>query len=172
MKSFYFDTSALVKLYVEEEGSDKVLSIAEDRERSRLVVLDIARIELRSAVRQRQRDGDIDEADAAALLKQFDQDGVAAYVIQPLNANVMQEAARLLDKHPLKTQEALQLAGCLSGLRQCAAAGGLRLRRQRALRIGAARRVPGTESDAGGVGGRRYGQRRRSTVAPVGQAGR
>ncbi len=113
MKSFYFDTSALVKLYVEEEGSDKVLSIAEDRERSRLVVLDIARIELRSAVRQRQRDGDIDEADAAALLKQFDQDGVAAYVIQPLNANVMQEAARLLDKHPLKTQEALQLAGCL-----------------------------------------------------------
>lgn len=113
MKSFYFDTSALVKLYVEEAGSDKVLSVAEDREKNRLVVLDISRIEFLSAVRQRQRDGDIDEADATAMVKQFDQDGGAAYVIQPLDAKVMQEAARLLDKHPLKAQEALQLAGCL-----------------------------------------------------------
>ena len=113
MKSFYFDTSALVKLYVAEEGSDEVLSIAEDPERNRLVVLDLSRIEFRSAVRQRQRDGDIDEADAAAMIKRFDQDGVAAYVVQPLSAQVMQEAARLLDKHSLKAQDALQLAGCL-----------------------------------------------------------
>ena len=112
MKSFYFDTSALVKLYVEEAGSDAVLQIAEDREKNQLVMLELSRIELRSAVRQRQRNGDIEEANAAAILRQFEQDSAAAYVIQ-LDTNVMQEAARLLDKHPIKGQEALQLAGCL-----------------------------------------------------------
>ena len=113
MGSFYFDTSALVKLYIEEDGTSEVLRIAEDLERNRLVILDIAQVEFRSAVRQREREGDIAATDAAGILDQFDQDSASAYLVQPLNAKVQQEAVRLLDAHPLPAPGSLHLAGCL-----------------------------------------------------------
>lgn len=113
MGSFYFDTSALVKLYVEEEGTPEVLRVAEDLEKNRLVILDVAKVELRSAVRQRERDGDIPQDLAAGVLEQFGQDLAAAYIVQPVNVNVLQEATHLLDAHPLSAHAALQLAGCL-----------------------------------------------------------
>ncbi len=115
MGSFYFDTSALVKLYFEEEGTPEVLRIAEDQEKNRLVILDIAQVELRSAVRQRERDGDIPQDLVASVLESFDQDLGSAYIVQPMNANVLQEATHLLDAdaHPRSAHAALHLAGCL-----------------------------------------------------------
>lgn len=113
MSSFYFDTSALVKLYVEEEGTPEVLRIAESVEKNRLVMLDFAQVELHSAIRLRERDGDIPETVASGVLDQFGQDLASTYIVQHINANVLQEATRLLDAHPLPAHAALQLAGCL-----------------------------------------------------------
>ena len=113
MASVYLDTSALVKLYIEEEGTARVIALTADRDEVQVVVLDIALIESRSAVRRRQREGDISDADADRILKQIEEDAAASFLLQPSTSAVMEEAARLIDRHPLRAYDALQLAGCL-----------------------------------------------------------
>ena len=54
MESFYFDTSALIKLYIEEEGSDQVINLVEGLEDSKVVILDVTLLESRSAVHRRR----------------------------------------------------------------------------------------------------------------------
>lgn len=114
MESFYFDTSALIKLYIEEEGSDQVINLVEGLEDSKVVILDVTLLESRSAVRRREREGDISGADANRILRQIEEDGASLYLIQPMSPAVVEEAARLLDAHSLRTYDALQLAGCLT----------------------------------------------------------
>lgn len=113
MASFYLDTSALVKLYIEEEGTVRVTALAADRDDVQVVILNITLIEARSAFRRRQREGDISGADADRLLEQMEKDAAASFLLQPSTSGVMEEAARLIDRHPLRAYDALQLAGCL-----------------------------------------------------------
>ena len=114
MASFYLDASALLKLYVEEEGTTKVLSLARGDEENRLVILDLTPVEARSAIRRREREDDIPGSDASLILKQIEEDRVSLFLIQPSGSEVIEEAARLLDRHPLKAYDAIQLAGCLA----------------------------------------------------------
>ncbi len=114
MASFYLDTSALLKLYVEEEGTAKVLSLARGDEENRLIILDITSVEARSAIRRREREGDIRGTDASLIVKQMEEDKLSLFLIQPSGSEVIEEAARLLDRHPLKAYDAIQLAGCMA----------------------------------------------------------
>ena len=51
-----FDTSALVKLYIKEEGTDRAIEAVPATDRSRVVILDLTPLEARSAIRRRQRE--------------------------------------------------------------------------------------------------------------------
>ncbi len=113
MESFYFDTSALIKLYIEEEGSERVINLVERLEEGKVFILDVTLLESRSAVRRREREGDVSGMDANRILKQIEEDGSSLYLVQPVNPAVIEEAARLIDAYPLRTYDALQLAGCL-----------------------------------------------------------
>ena len=113
MVSVYLDTSALVKLYLEEEGTARVMELTEDPDVVQMIILVITLIESRSAVRRRQREGNVSGADADRILKQMEEEASASYHIQSLTDAVMEEAARLIDRHPLRAYDALQLAGCL-----------------------------------------------------------
>ena len=113
MASVYLDTSALLKLYIEEDGADRVTHIVEDAEDSQVVILDLTKIETRSAIRRRERGGDIAGPDAERILRQIEDDTSALFLVQPSTSAVLEEAARLIDWHPLRTYDALQLAGCL-----------------------------------------------------------
>lgn len=113
MASVYLDTSALIKLYIEEEGTARVVALTEDGGGVQVVILDIALLESRSAIRRREREGDISGSDADRILKQIEEDASSSFLLQPSTSAVMEEAARLIDWHPLRTYDALQLAGCL-----------------------------------------------------------
>ena len=113
MSSIYLDTSALLKLYIEEDGTDRVAHVVEDAEDGQVLILDLAPVEARSAIRRRQREGDIDGADADRVLRRIEDDASSLFLVQPLTSAVMEEAARLIDRHPLRAYDALQLAGCL-----------------------------------------------------------
>lgn len=113
MASYYFDTSALIKLYIEEEGTAAVVDVAEGLASDHLVILDITLLESRSAIRRREREGDIPGFVANQILERIERDGSSNYLVQP-TASAIDEAARLLDSHPLRTLDALQLAGCLT----------------------------------------------------------
>ena len=112
MPNLYFDTSALIKLYVEEVGTAEVLGLVEELRGDRIIILDITLLECRSA-RRREREGDISGPDANRILQQVHQDASALYLVQPSSSAVIEEASRLLDTHALRAYDALQLAGCL-----------------------------------------------------------
>ena len=113
MASYYFDTSALLKFYIQEEGSEVVTGLIQNIGSDRISILDITLFELRSAVRRREREGNISELEASRIIDRIYEDGALGYLVQSLNFLVIEEATRILDAHPLKTLDALQLAGCL-----------------------------------------------------------
>ena len=112
MAVYFFDTSALVKLYIQEAGSDRVSDLVRDPERDQFAVLEVSRVEFHSAVRRRERQGDISSAAADSVLTQLDSDLQSLFVVQPLTAAVVEEAVAIIGRHPLRAYDALQLAGC------------------------------------------------------------
>jgi uncharacterized protein len=105
----YFDASALVKRYVREKGSAKVqrLLAAEVPATSRLSAVEIA-----SAVARRVQEGNLSGEDRDRILAAVDRDMTAVLVVE-VSAAVLTSAQLLLQRHPLRTGDAIQLASCL-----------------------------------------------------------
>ena len=114
MASYYFDTSALLKLYIDEQGTEEVLSIVEDPIPNDMAIVGLTVLECRSAIRRRERSGEISKSHADQAIDRIENDALSRYFVQPLTEAVLDEARRLLDLRPLKALDALQLAGCLS----------------------------------------------------------
>lgn len=110
--NLFFDTSALVKYFHREEGSDKVEALI-DAPSNVVWISDLARVEALSAFHRRYRMGEIDAQMLKRAVSGFEQE-LARFNIQPLNGMVMTEAASLIksysQKHPLRTLDAIQLA--------------------------------------------------------------
>ena len=113
MASYYFDTSSLVKLHLREDGSDVIVGLVENIDGGEIAILEITLLEARSTVRRHEREGNISGRAANQILELIYEDAAASYIVQPFDAWVIEEAARILDTHPLKALDALQLAGCL-----------------------------------------------------------
>ena len=113
MALYYLETSALVKLYVQEPGTERLLRLAGRTNNHRFAVLVLARAEVHSAVRRRQREGDIEASIADRLLIRFDQHLESRFIKQVLNDPLIDLATSLVDRHALRAYDAIQLAGCL-----------------------------------------------------------
>lgn len=114
MSIHYLDASALAKLYINEPGTDLMRSLADPAAGHQFAILALAEVEFRSAVRRRQRAGDFSAGMAERLLRSFAADlRTAAFQRRLVNDAVLGLAASVVDRHPLKANDALQLAGCL-----------------------------------------------------------
>ena len=113
MALYYLETSALVKLYIREPGTEHMLRLASRAVNHRLAVLALAQVELRSAIRRRQREGDIDRALAARLIDRFEQHVQGRFIRQLVTDTVIERALELVDRYPLRAYDAVQLAGSL-----------------------------------------------------------
>ena len=114
MGFYYLDTSALVKLYVREPGTDEMTRLADVASGNTLAVLVLSRVEFRSAIRQRERLGDVPRDTADALIARLEAHLQSIYIVHPVTDSVVEEAVALLDRHPLRAYDAVQLAGCIS----------------------------------------------------------
>jgi uncharacterized protein len=105
----YLDASALVKRYVEEAQSAEVRRILAEciPATSRLTEVEIV-----SAIARRCREGDISIAIRDAILAQLRDDMPAFYVVEVV-PEVVSSASALLMRHPLRANDAIQLASCL-----------------------------------------------------------
>jgi uncharacterized protein len=110
---YYLDTSALVKVYVREPGTEYMLRLADASAGNTLAVLGLTRVELRAAVRQRERAGDVAHDIADNLIDTVDEHLATFYLVQPVTDLVIEEASALLDRHILRAYDAMQLAGCI-----------------------------------------------------------
>jgi predicted nucleic acid-binding protein len=111
---YYLETSALVKLYVRERGTDRLLQLASDPSGNRLVVLAMSPVEARSAIRRRERAGDIDSKTAALILDRLQQHMEGRFLRQALSEAVLGGALEMIDRYALRAYDAIQLAGCLA----------------------------------------------------------
>jgi predicted nucleic acid-binding protein len=107
----FFDRSALVKLYVNEAGSALLIRLVGRAEPMALVTL--TQIELRSAIRKRQRAKDISLGEAEEAIRLFETDYEKIFSPLPITQAVIELAKTLVDRHGLRTYDAVQLAGCL-----------------------------------------------------------
>lgn len=112
MALYYLDTSALVKLYVQEPGTDRLLHLANDLAENRLAVLSLARVEVRSALRRRERAGDIAPEAATLILDRMRQHLETIFLQQAVNDIVLDLASEMIDRYALRAYDAVQLAGC------------------------------------------------------------
>jgi len=110
--SNYVDTSALLKWYLPERGSDAFGAWMAAQDEVRISVL--TRVEVRAAIARRQRNRELGSADArratTAFLADID-DGL--FVVHRLDEPHWTEAEALLDAladTPLRTLDALHLA--------------------------------------------------------------
>lgn len=114
MALYFLDTSALVKLYVREPGTELLLRLVARTNEHRFALLVLARVEFRSAIRRREREGDIESGIAKQLLDRFDQHLETKFESQGVGDSVIDVACSLADRHALRAYDAVQLAGCLT----------------------------------------------------------
>jgi uncharacterized protein len=111
---YYLETSALVKLYVREPGTQSMLRLASTLNGNRFAVLTLSQVEVRSAVRRRERAGDVDSKLAALLLDRFQLHMETRFLRQGITDSLMDSASLMVDRYLLRAYDAMQLAGCLA----------------------------------------------------------
>ena len=100
----FADASALVKRYVAETGSELV------RARDLLVVSALSGVEVPSAFARLRRDGHLSGAQADVLHRRLTRDLSGGDLVVLDVDPVLDAAARLLQRHPLRAGDAVQLA--------------------------------------------------------------
>ncbi len=119
MPSYFLDTSALIKYYHEEKGTDRVKRIIEGPEGGKVYISELSLVEFRAALFRKLRAGVItieDRFDATNLLNSDILEG--RFLVIPISSTHLQKAIGLLEDHgdrfALRTLDSLQLATALA----------------------------------------------------------
>jgi uncharacterized protein len=102
----YFDTSALIKRYVEELGRREVLALLRDNQ---CIVSAVLPVEVRSALRRRVAEKTLDAKRAPGILKRLAADR-AYWTIIEVSREVLAAAEALTSAHPLRALDAIHVA--------------------------------------------------------------
>lgn len=113
MALYYLDTSALVKLYVREVGTERMLELARRGAGHQLAVLAMAQVEIRSAIRRRERSTELDSTAADQVLATFQRHIESKFLRQAISDSMLDRACGLIDKYGLTAFDGVQLAGYL-----------------------------------------------------------
>lgn len=110
MTTLYADPSALVKLYVAEEGSDEMLALvrAADAVASSVLVWP----EVLATFARRAREQLLGDEEHAMLAGRFEQDHQGLVTVA-LDGRVLELVRRLVRDHPLRSADAVHLASAL-----------------------------------------------------------
>jgi len=110
--TFYLDSSALVKRYAVEAGTDWVRALCEPSDRVIAVAL-IGIVEVAAAVAGKVRGKVIDRATADAILADLKADAATRYLLLDVNQYVADEAIELTGRYRLRGYDAIHLACAL-----------------------------------------------------------
>lgn len=109
MPLYFFDTSALVKRYHVESGSEKVDEIFNASD-GILVIASITIAEFVSAFARKLNEGIISEDDLRICLSEFSKDIISSFWIIDIERSHINKSVSLIIKHNLRTLDSLQLA--------------------------------------------------------------
>lgn len=110
--NLFFDTSALVKFFHEEEGSEAITKLITSGE-NEIWVLGLARIEFLSALFRRYRNKELDDKKLARAILGFEET-ISSFNVEPLGQAILKEAESLFKKYGktqgVRTLDVLHLA--------------------------------------------------------------
>jgi len=108
---YFFDTSALVKIYHKENGSKKVLDVYK---KGKAVISELSIVEFLSAVYRKYREEEIDEPTLNAVWSKFNEDLETQYDVIPFSPIIIDKACNIIAEIgvniSLRTLDSLQLS--------------------------------------------------------------
>jgi predicted nucleic acid-binding protein len=114
MADYYFDSSALVKRYVNETGSNWICGLFDPGLRHEAFIAAITSVEIVAAITRRARGRTIAQVDAVAACTQFRDDLQTSYQVVELTAVLLTHAMSLAEAYALRGYDAVQLAAALA----------------------------------------------------------
>ncbi len=106
----YLDTSAAVKLYVEEKGTPAVVARVGDAEAVATVRVTYA--EARAALARQRREGGLTPVGLRRAVRELDREW-GTYNLVDVNDPLVRRAGALAERHALRGYDAVQLAAAL-----------------------------------------------------------
>jgi hypothetical protein len=110
MAVYFLDSSALVKRYIRETGTDWVASLFSPDFGNDCFVAAIAGVEIIAAITRRARSGSLKAADATLVCAQFKQDFQSTYQIIEITEEIISLGMSLAEEKGLRGYDAVQLA--------------------------------------------------------------
>lgn len=103
----YLDTSALVKLYLDEPGRRAVVAAVAAEEVA--ATQELAYIETHAAFSRAEREGRLGSADLERLREEFEGDWPSYFVVK-VSQPLLEQAVKLVDSFALRAYDAVHLA--------------------------------------------------------------
>ena len=113
MAAYFVDSSALVKRYVQEVGTDWVRGLTHHRTGHQIFLARITIVEVTSAVARRRGGKTITSAQASYFLSRFRKHVAGRYTILEITPSLLADAATMANRHDLRAYDAVQLAAVL-----------------------------------------------------------
>lgn len=113
MTTYYVDSSALVKRYVNETGSDWIQALCIPAAGHTLALAHIGLVELAAALAMKVRQGTLDTTMRDALLRDVQHDAAAQYWLIDIDQAIVVRAMVLTHDYKLRGYDAVHLASAL-----------------------------------------------------------
>ena len=113
VNAYFLDTSALVKRYVPESGSNWIQSITVPAAGNFLTISQITWVEVYSAFARRQREGSLSVDEVDQLMGDFRTDFDNQYEVLEVDRTLIETAGALVMQNPLRAYDSVQLASAL-----------------------------------------------------------
>lgn len=113
VNAYFLDTSALVKRYVPEIGTNWILSITDPATGHDLAIAQITWVEVLSALARRQREGSLSAEQFVVTLQDFRYDFENLFQVIEIDQALMETAGELVIQYPLRAYDSVQLASAL-----------------------------------------------------------
>ena len=118
MSAVFADSSAVVKLYVDELGAEAVRAAGPS------IISQLARVEVPAALWRKHRMGELSLEDAILLIGAFEadyfgtEDEPERFLVIGATAAILDRAAQLAGTHGLRAYDSVQLASARAALRE------------------------------------------------------
>jgi uncharacterized protein len=108
--TYFFDSSVFVKLFVQETGTASTIELYDATDSN--FVSSLVSLEVRSAIRRREYEGDLTSLNAEKALRFLNAELIRVKPVE-LTTVIFATADEVIDRHRLRALDALQLATAL-----------------------------------------------------------
>lgn len=113
MNAYFFDSSAIVKKFSIEAGTNFVIDLFKPSNRNVIYVSEIVLAEVVSALSRQKRGGFLNQDQADKAIKRFRRTFQLHFKKLALDISVIEKASNLAESHYLRGYDAVQLASAL-----------------------------------------------------------